>query len=236
MAGWRDLEQGAPKIARLGMARLAAVPVAMLGTVRPDGSPRISPVEPCLAGGQLFIGAMAWSGKAADLHRDPRYVLHSVVTGPDTGEGEFKVYGSAAPAGPATPRRYRRLVVRAPGSGGRVRAGHRDGAVHRMGPRARRDDHPPVEPAKRLPPQHTPLPVTRARCPRRADRAAAARPRPGWHVRTRLATRGRSQDRIPLSGGTRPTRRSAPRWCAAAVVIVTTAGLPGTSDPQTPSN
>jgi Pyridoxamine 5'-phosphate oxidase len=82
------------------MAPLAAVAVAMLGTVRPDGSPRISPVEPYLAGGQLLIGAMAWSRKAADLHRDPRYVLHSVVTGPDTGEGELKLHGSAAPAGP----------------------------------------------------------------------------------------------------------------------------------------
>jgi hypothetical protein len=100
MAGWRDLDQGAPEIARLGMARLAAVPVAMLGTVRPDGSPRISPVEPCLVGGQLLIGAMAWSRKAADLHRDPRYVLHSVMTGPDTGEGELKLHGSAALAGP----------------------------------------------------------------------------------------------------------------------------------------
>jgi hypothetical protein len=100
MAGWRDLDQGAPKIALLGTARLAAVPVAMLGTVRPDGSPRISPVEPCLAGGQLLIGAMVWSRKAADLHRDPRYVLHSVVTGADTGEGELKLHGSAAPAGP----------------------------------------------------------------------------------------------------------------------------------------
>ena len=59
----------------------------MLGTVRPDGSPRISPVEPYLVGGQLLIGAMAWSRKSADLHRDPRYVLHSVVTGPDVDGG-----------------------------------------------------------------------------------------------------------------------------------------------------
>ena len=52
------------------------------GTVRPDGSPRISPVEPYLEGGQLLIGAMAWLVRAAGLHREPRYVLHSVVTGP----------------------------------------------------------------------------------------------------------------------------------------------------------
>jgi hypothetical protein len=89
-AVWRDLELGAPRLARLGMARLDAARVALLGTLRRDGSPRISPIEPCLADGQLLIGAMAWSQKTADLRRDPRYVLHSAVTGPDSGEGELK--------------------------------------------------------------------------------------------------------------------------------------------------
>lgn len=42
---------------------------------------------------------MAWSAKASDLRRDPRYVLHSAVTGPDSGEGELKLCGSAAEAG-----------------------------------------------------------------------------------------------------------------------------------------
>jgi len=82
------------------MARLAAAGVAMLGTLRRDGSPRISPIEPCIAEGQLLIGAMVWSGKAGDLRRDPRYALQSVVTGPDSGEGELKLYGRAAEAGP----------------------------------------------------------------------------------------------------------------------------------------
>jgi hypothetical protein len=100
MTEWSELEDGAPEIARLGRARLGAVPVTMLGTLRADGSPRISPVEPYLAGGQLLIGAMARSGKAADLRRDPRYVLHTMVTGSDTGEGELKLHGCAVPAGP----------------------------------------------------------------------------------------------------------------------------------------
>uniref|UniRef100_UPI002619D67F pyridoxamine 5'-phosphate oxidase family protein n=1 Tax=Trebonia sp. TaxID=2767075 RepID=UPI002619D67F len=78
---WRDVERAAPEIARLGAARLASARVALLGTLRRDGSPRISPVEPYIAGGQLLIGAMAWSAKAGDLQRDPRYVLHSAVTG-----------------------------------------------------------------------------------------------------------------------------------------------------------
>jgi Pyridoxamine 5'-phosphate oxidase len=80
------MELAAPEIARLGMARLNSARVAMLGTLRRDGSPRISPIEPYFAQAQLLIGAMAWSAKAADLRRDPRSVLHSVVTGPDSGE------------------------------------------------------------------------------------------------------------------------------------------------------
>ena len=94
------MELTAPEIARLGMARLTSVRLALLGTLRRDGSPRISPIEPYFAEGQLLIGAMAWSAKAGDLRRDPRYVLHSVVTGPDSGEGELKLYGPAVEAGP----------------------------------------------------------------------------------------------------------------------------------------
>jgi len=96
---WQDLELGAPEIARLGMDRINAARVALLGTLRADASPRISPVEPYVVEGQLLVGAMAWSRKAADLLRDPRYVLHSAVSGPDSGEGELKLYGSAAEVG-----------------------------------------------------------------------------------------------------------------------------------------
>jgi hypothetical protein len=96
--GWRELELGAPVIARLGLTRLSCPRVALLGTLRRDASPRISPVEPCVVEGQLLIGAMVWSGKAADLRRDSRYVLHSAVTDPDSGEGEFKLSGSAVEA------------------------------------------------------------------------------------------------------------------------------------------
>jgi hypothetical protein len=96
---WQDLELGAPEIARLGMDRINTAHVVLLGTLRADTSPRISPVEPYFVQGQLLVGAMTWSGKAADLLRDPRYVLHSAVTGPDSGEGELKLYGSAVEVG-----------------------------------------------------------------------------------------------------------------------------------------
>lgn len=96
---WRDLELSAPELARLGAARLNAARVALLGTLRRDASPRISPIEPYLVEGQLLVGAMAWSRKVDDLRRDPRYALHSAITDPDSGEGELKVYGSSIEVG-----------------------------------------------------------------------------------------------------------------------------------------
>jgi hypothetical protein len=95
---WGNLEASAPEIARLGKERLDQARVALLGTLRKDGSPRISPVEPYLSQGHLLFGAMSWSLKARDLLRDSRCVLHSAVTGPDNGEGELKLYGRAVQA------------------------------------------------------------------------------------------------------------------------------------------
>ena len=95
---WGDLEASAPEIARLGRERLDHARVALLGTLRKDGSPRISPVEPYLCQGRLLFGAMSWSLKTRDLLRESRCVLHSAITGPDEGEGELKLYGRAIEA------------------------------------------------------------------------------------------------------------------------------------------
>jgi hypothetical protein len=95
---WRELEAAAPEIARLGLDRLAAMRVAMLGTVRADGSPRISPIEPYISQGHLLVGVMTRSAKARDLQADPRYVLHSAISAPDSGEGELTLSGRAAVA------------------------------------------------------------------------------------------------------------------------------------------
>jgi Pyridoxamine 5'-phosphate oxidase len=91
---WRDLEAGAPDLAREGWARFERTKVALLGTIRPDGSPRISPVEPYLIEGELVVGVMP-STKLDDLRRDPRCALHSSVSNLDGSEGEFKVQGRA---------------------------------------------------------------------------------------------------------------------------------------------
>lgn len=95
---WRDLEAAAPEIARLGRERFDLARVALLGTIRKDGSPRISPVEPYLTHGHLLFGSMSWSSKTRDLLRDPRCVLHSAVSDRDSGEGELKLHGRATEA------------------------------------------------------------------------------------------------------------------------------------------
>jgi hypothetical protein len=91
---WRELEEGAPELARLGRERLDRR-AALLGTIRKDGSPRISPVEPFFVAGELIFGTMPWSLKVRDLERDPRCVLHSAVMDPDATEGELRLYGRA---------------------------------------------------------------------------------------------------------------------------------------------
>jgi hypothetical protein len=96
---WDELEATAPEIALLGKERLVGARVALLGTIRRDGSPRISPVEPYFSQGHLIFGAMSRSLKARDLRGDSRCVLHSAITDPDAGEGEFKLYGRAVEAG-----------------------------------------------------------------------------------------------------------------------------------------
>jgi hypothetical protein len=71
--------------------------VALLGTLRSDGAPRIDPVEPHFAGDELVLGAMRGTAKARALHRDPRCVLHSTIGGPDTGEPDVKLNGRVEP-------------------------------------------------------------------------------------------------------------------------------------------
>ena len=66
-----------------------------MGTLRRDGSPRISPCELDLVGDELMLGMMPRSPKALDLRRDDRCVLHSCVSDRAGTEGDFKLYGRA---------------------------------------------------------------------------------------------------------------------------------------------
>jgi hypothetical protein len=95
---WDAFEAAAPALARAAKARLEATRLALLGTIRADGSPRISPIEPYFAPHELLLGVMTRSLKVRDLERDPRCVLHSAISRPDAGEPEFKLYGTVIEA------------------------------------------------------------------------------------------------------------------------------------------
>ena len=90
---WDAFAQAAPRIAAMAEERFRKDELVMVGTIRPDGSPRISPNECDFAEGRLFVSMMWQSQKARDLLRDPRVAVHSVP--PDRmGEGgDIKLYG-----------------------------------------------------------------------------------------------------------------------------------------------
>jgi hypothetical protein len=92
---WAELEQRQPALAALGRRRLLEPGVVLVATIRGDGAPRISPVEPFLLDGTLWLSMLWQSRKAADLRRDQRILVHSIITSRDGGEGEFKIRGTA---------------------------------------------------------------------------------------------------------------------------------------------
>ncbi len=92
---WEEFERDAPELAALGRERFERSGLALVGTLRRNGWPRISPVEPLIVDGHLYLGMMWRSRKALDLLRDPRCTINSVVSNRDASEGEFKLFGRA---------------------------------------------------------------------------------------------------------------------------------------------
>ena len=109
---WQDLQDQQPRLGALAHDRLVGPGVLLVATVRRDGTPRLSPVEPFVLDGDLWLSMLLGSLKAADLLRDPRVLVHSIVTGPDGGEGEMKVRGTAVDVpDSARQRRYADAVA-----------------------------------------------------------------------------------------------------------------------------
>jgi hypothetical protein len=96
MVTWAEFAAAAPELAADGLARFMRSEIILLGSIRKDGTPRISPVESDIVDGELMAGMMWRSKKALDLVRDPRCVVHSTVHDRMDSMGEFKVRGAAA--------------------------------------------------------------------------------------------------------------------------------------------
>ncbi|MGZ4310000.1 MAG: pyridoxamine 5'-phosphate oxidase family protein [Gaiellaceae bacterium] len=110
---WDEFAAACPELASLGEERLLARELCLVGTLRRNGYPRISPVEPEFVDGELMLGMMWRSPKALDLLRDPRCVIHSVVSDRMGTEGDFKLYGRAVDVQDAERRARYRAAVKA---------------------------------------------------------------------------------------------------------------------------
>jgi hypothetical protein len=104
MTTWQDVEQAVPDFAQRVRALFDAHRHKTIATLRADGAPRISGIEAVFEDGELFFGSMPNARKGADLHRDPRFALHSATVDPVEGAeadwpGEAKISGRAIAAG-----------------------------------------------------------------------------------------------------------------------------------------
>ncbi len=94
MTTWKELTELAPRIAAVFARRHAATgKLCLLATIRADGFPRISPMEPIIFEGQLWIMGMPGTTKFRDLARDPRFCLHTATVDTHLADGDAKLWG-----------------------------------------------------------------------------------------------------------------------------------------------
>jgi hypothetical protein len=110
---WNRFMADVPELANLAEARFRKDGLCLLGTLRKDGSPRISPCELDFAADELLLGMMWRSRKALDLLRDPRIVVHSVTRDREGIEGDVKLYGRAIDIATPDVRQAYRDAIRA---------------------------------------------------------------------------------------------------------------------------
>jgi Pyridoxamine 5'-phosphate oxidase len=93
MFQWANFEAAAPMLAAQGRELIERFRFVLVGTIRSDGTPRISPVEAHIVRGHLMLVMIPGTLKARDLLRDPRILVNSPITHPDDPNTEFKLRG-----------------------------------------------------------------------------------------------------------------------------------------------
>ncbi|NDL58280.1 pyridoxamine 5'-phosphate oxidase family protein [Phytoactinopolyspora mesophila] len=94
-SSWSHLKHSAPDFAARARSIIRQWGFVYAGTIRPDGAPRISPIEAHLVEGHLVLVLIPQSLKALDVARDPRLVLQSPIVNADEPETELKIRGRA---------------------------------------------------------------------------------------------------------------------------------------------
>jgi hypothetical protein len=96
MVAWTEFAEEAPRIAEIFVRRHTATGnLCMLATLRSDGFPRISPMEPIIFEGHLVLVGMPNTTKFLDLGRDPRFCLHTATVDTQVSDGDAKLWGMA---------------------------------------------------------------------------------------------------------------------------------------------
>lgn len=100
MSTWAEVAAAEPEFADRVRRLFDARRHKVLATLRRDGSPRVSGIEVEFADGELWMGMMFGSVKAADLSRDSRLALHAASEDPPQGDpsswlGDAKIAGRA---------------------------------------------------------------------------------------------------------------------------------------------
>lgn len=93
MASWNEVETEVPDLAGNVRSRFEATGLGLLATLRKDGFPRISGIEPTFILGEVWLGMMDGSLKALDLRRDPRLAVHSATADKEVKEGDARITG-----------------------------------------------------------------------------------------------------------------------------------------------
>src|SRR6201992_4405846 len=99
---WAEIAAHEPALGAVAHKRLMDPGVVLVWTTGRDESARISGVDPLIMAGELWLSMMHGSAKVADLDRDPRIQVHSIISGPEAAI-EIKLRGTA--------RRERDLAV-----------------------------------------------------------------------------------------------------------------------------
>jgi hypothetical protein len=95
---WADFSEAEPDLAARTQERFETHGLALMATLRADGSPRISGVEPLIALGELWLAMMPGSRKSTDLRQDPRLALHNATIDKSVHDGDVKVSARAIAA------------------------------------------------------------------------------------------------------------------------------------------
>jgi hypothetical protein len=90
---WDRFELAAPALAESVHDAITRFGFVLVGTIRRDGTPRISPVEAHFVERHLMLVMIAKTQKVRDLARDSRVVLRTPITNPGAPERDVTLRG-----------------------------------------------------------------------------------------------------------------------------------------------